>query len=149
MKEASFDDVERLTMAAELLSTSGWEVIPDDVPELGVRAFACTRASEEVRLVCEVYGPLVASVVECRTWQEFCGELEGRAGQDMEKSDSPEEGLVGFVCYGKAGEGVAEVFRVSVEVLKLGGGEAREALIRILRKTRMLEGGRSPASGAR
>lgn len=60
----------------------------------------------------------------------------------MEKSDDLPAGLVGFVTYGRAASGLAEVFRIPVRLLAEGGEAARSSLMAILVRSRL------PGAGA-
>jgi hypothetical protein len=125
---------DELVTAKDRLLAEGWGVEVRDQPERGVRGFVGVRAGEVVRLRWAVYGrELSPKVRVCATWREFLTELEFRKEEDMEKSDSLEDGHVGFATYGRASTtGIAEVIRVPVSVLQEGGAEARSQLIRLL-----------------
>lgn len=137
--EVPFDTWDQLLAARERLLTEGWEVLPSDDPERGVRGFAAYRAGEAGSwLTWNVFGRrLSPRVTVCGTWEQFVEELEFRSQDEMDKCDDVPAGQVGFVSYGRAGvDGTCEVFRVPVSVLTAGGPEARERLIRVLMKSR-------------
>lgn len=137
--ETSFESWDSLVTSRERLLTEGWEVVPCDDPERGVRGFAAYKEGEPgTWLKWAVYGrELVARHTVCSSWEEFVSELEFRADSEMEKADDLPGGQVGFASYGRAGvDGTCEVFRVPVSVLTAGGPEARARLIAVLMKSR-------------
>lgn len=137
--EVPFETWDQLLTARERLLTEGWEVLPYDVPEEGVRGFAAYRSGEAGSwLWWPVFGRrLSPRVTVCATWQQFVTELEFRADSEMEKADDVPGGQVGFASYGRAGvDGACEVFRIPVGVLTAGGPEARSRLIAVLMKSR-------------
>lgn len=133
--EVTFETWDQLLAARERLLTEGWEVLPSDDPESGVRGFAAYRAGEAGSwLTWSVFGRrLSPRVTVCGTWEQFVTELEFRSQEEMAKCDDVPAGQVGFVSYGRAlVDGTSEVFRVPVSVLTEGGPEARARLIRVL-----------------
>ena len=138
-REVALGSWEELVAARERLLTEGWDVLPADSPETGVRAFAAYRAGEEpVRLWWASYGRVLEPAVRvCASWEEFVRELQFRVEEDMDKSDDMPAAQVGFVTYGRASTaGVAEVFRLPVSLLTEGGESARSSLIAVLLKSR-------------
>lgn len=133
-----FGSWDEMVVARERLLTEGWEVHEHDRPDTGVRGFAAYKSGEPATLLYwEVYGrPLEPKVTVCSTWEEFVREIEFRVDEDMDKSDDLEAQQVGFVTYGRAQSGVAEVFRLGVDVLQAGGAPARSSLIAILLKSK-------------
>lgn len=156
-KEVSFEDLDKLVAAAERLSTEGWEVVAQDVPDAGVVGFMADRGLEKVFLSCALYGlPLEPEVTVCRSWTDFVKALEDRSSHEMAKSDDLEGGQVGFVTYGRSSEGKSEVFRIDVSALKAGGEVARSSLMAILLRSQRQAASEgpgpsepSPASGGR
>lgn len=137
--EIPFQSWDELVAARERLLTEGWEVVPYDSPDTGVRAFAAYRPGERTtRLWWPVYGRVLEPVVrECASWEEFVRELQFRTEEDMDKSDDVPAKKVGFVTYGRAvTSGKAEVFRLDVSLLTAGGQPARAALIAILMRSK-------------
>jgi hypothetical protein len=133
-----FGSWDELAVARDRLLTEGWEVLPSDSTDTGVRGFSALRAGEpRTLLYWEVYGrPLEPVVRVCSSWEEFVREMQFRVDEDMEKSDDMPSRQVGFVTYGRAASGKAEVFRLGVELLQAGGETARASLIAILLKSR-------------
>ncbi len=129
-----FQDWDSLIVGTARLREEGWTVTGAEDLERGVRAFKAELGSEVRHLVWLPWGRVLTPTVRVlSTWQEFVSELELRAREDMEKSDSLEEMQVGFVTFGRAASsGVSEVFRVSVEELARGGMEARQRLIAVV-----------------
>lgn len=133
--EVVLPDWDSLVTARDRLKEEGWECLPNDRPELGIRGFAAYREGEKaVWLKWLVYGrELSPKVRVCADWQEFLAELEFRRDEDMEKADSLEEGHVGFATYGRAAtSGIAEITRIPVLVLQEGGPVARQQLVKLL-----------------
>lgn len=144
VQQVHFGSWDELVAARERLLTEGWEVLPGDEPERGVRGFRACRAGEPRTWLrwlpwCR---ELTSRVTVCSTWQEFVREVEFRVEEEMEKCDSMEAQQVGFVSYGRAAtSGVAEVFRIGVRDLQAGGNEARAALIDVLGRSKHPGGG--------
>jgi hypothetical protein len=139
-----FGGWDELAVARDRLLTEGWEVLPCDSADSGVRGFSALRAGEpRTLLYWEVYGrPLDPVVKVCSSWEEFVREMQFRVEEEMEKSDDLPAGLVGFVTYGRAASGLAEVFRIPVRLLAEGGEAARSSLMAILVRSRL------PGAGA-
>lgn len=133
-----FQDWDSMVVARERLLTEGWEAVPWDSPERGVRAFACTRSGEPRTLLrWMMFSRELSPVVKvCGTWEEFVRELEFRAKEEMDKCDDVPAGQVGFASYGRAPvDGTCEVFRIPVAVLTAGGPEARARLMAVLKES--------------
>lgn len=138
-RQVPFGSWDELVAARERLLTEGWDVLPADSPDTGVRGFAAYKGGEEPTwLKWLPYGRELTPVVKvCATWEEFVRELELRREEDMDKSDDLPAKRVGFVTYGHASKaGVAEVFRLDLPVLTGGGEPARAALIAILLRSK-------------
>jgi hypothetical protein len=137
--ETPFDSWDSLVTARERLLTEGWNVVPCDAPERGVRGFAAYKEGElGTWLKWAVFGrELVAKYTVCSTWEQFVTELEFRASDEMDKCDDMAASQVGFVSYARAAvDGTCEVFRLPVSTLTDGGPVARERLIAVLLKSR-------------
>lgn len=137
--EVSFETWDSLVTARDRLLTEGWEVLPCDSPEEGLRGFASYREGSAGSWLWWPFcgRRLSPRVTVCSTWEEFVSELEFRADSEMEKADDVPAGQVGFASYGRAGvDGTCEVFRVPVSVLTAGGPQARARLIAVLMKSK-------------
>jgi len=140
-----FGGWDELAVARDRLLTEGWEVLPADSADTGVRGFSAVRAGEpRTLLYWEVYGrPLEPVVKVCSSWEEFVREMQFRVEEEMEKSDDFPAGMVGFVTYGRAASSSrSEVFRIPVRLLAEGGEAARSSLMAILVRSRL------PGAGA-
>jgi len=135
--EVTFETWDQLLAARERLLTEGWDVLPCDEPEAGVRGFAAYKGGEAGSwLTWAAFGRrLSPRVTVCSTWQQFVTELEFRAEEEMDRADDMPAGQVGFVSYGRAPSGECEVFRVPVLTLSAGGAEARSRLTEVLKRT--------------
>lgn len=133
-----FQDWDSLVVGTARLREEGWTVTSAEDLERGVRAFRAELGGQVRHLAWLPWGRVLSPKVRVlSTWQEFVSELELRAREDMEKSDSPGEMQVGFVTFGRAASsGVSEVFRVPVEELARGGLEARQRLIAVVMASR-------------
>lgn len=134
LPDVFFQDWDSLATAAQRLREEGWEVVPADEPEKGVRGVRGSREGQSVLLKWLPWRrELVARVRVCATWEEFVAELELRRDEDMEKCDDVPGSQVGFATYGRAeSSGVCEVTRLPVAVLQAGGAEARSKLVQLL-----------------